>query len=327
MERRQRSWPVRFELFKPTRFSKEESVMYYAHEWEAYQKSLHHDQQATAPADAVSSATTDAAVTPNLNHSAPPIENNAAAMTPAPGGISAEPVPKTPGPATCNSGFVPPSPEPSSSTTSISPTSAVNSSTSLTSSTSSPSYAPPDFSRHSRRCCICLHPDRDAIEGDFIRWRSPELIAREYKIANRTSIYRHAHCTGLFAWRRRELGRVLEGILENAEHVPLEASDAVVRAARVYAHLDENGNWFEPARINFVLTGPVPPISRPESFQAARQLQTNRRIAKRPVNSSSSLSRGRASVSTNQNSARRSSIASARRVSNRNSRQFRKKVK
>jgi hypothetical protein len=53
MERRQRSWPVRFELFKPTRFSKEESVMYYAHQWEAYQKSLHHDQQATAPADAV----------------------------------------------------------------------------------------------------------------------------------------------------------------------------------------------------------------------------------------------------------------------------------
>ena len=49
MERRQRSWPVRFELFKPTRFSKEESVMYYAHEWESYQKSLHHDQQATAP--------------------------------------------------------------------------------------------------------------------------------------------------------------------------------------------------------------------------------------------------------------------------------------
>jgi hypothetical protein len=38
--------------------------MYYAHEWEAYQKSLHHDQQATAPADAVSPATTDATVTP-----------------------------------------------------------------------------------------------------------------------------------------------------------------------------------------------------------------------------------------------------------------------
>jgi hypothetical protein len=281
MERRQRSWPVRFELFKPTRFSNEESVMYYAHEWEAYQKSLHHDQQATAPADTVSPVTTDAPVTPNPNHAAPPIENNAAAMTPAPGGISAEPVPKTPGPATSNSGFVPSPPEPSSSTTSISQTSAVNSSTSLTSSTSSPSYVPPDFSRHSRRCCICLHPDRDAIEGDFIRWRSPELIARDYKIANRTSIYRHAHCTGLFAWRRRELGRVLEGILENAEHVPLEASDAIVRAARVYAHLDDNGNWFEPPRTNLILTGPAPALYPLESSLPTNSGRTERRSKKR----------------------------------------------
>jgi hypothetical protein len=292
MERRQRSWPVRFELFKPTRFSKEESVMYYAHEWEAYQKSLHHDQQATAPADAVSPATTDATVTPNLNHSAPPTENNAAAMTPAPGGISAQPVPKTPGPATSNSEFVPSPPEPSSSTTSISQTSAVNSSTSLTSSTSSPSCVPPDFSRHSRRCCICLHPDRDAIEGDFIRWRSPELIAREYKIANRTSIYRHAHCTGLFAWRRRELGRVLEGILENAEHVPLEASDAIVRAARVYAHLDENGNWFEPPRTNFILTGPAPALYPLESSlptNSGRAKRRNKKRARIAVTSNSNI--------------------------------------
>jgi hypothetical protein len=31
---------------------------------------------------------------------------------------------------------------------------------------------PPDFSRHARRCAVCAHPDRDAIEGDFIRWTS-----------------------------------------------------------------------------------------------------------------------------------------------------------
>ena len=120
---------------------------------------------------------------------------------------------------------------------------------------------PPDFSRHARRCCICSHPDRDAIEGDFIRWHSVELIAREYKIASRKSIYRHAHCTGLFAWRRRELGRVLEGILENAEHVPLVSSGVIVRAARIYAHLDENGNWFEPAHTNFILTAPASSLS------------------------------------------------------------------
>jgi len=64
-----------------------------------------------------------------------------------------------------------------------------------------------------------------------------------------------------FAWRRRELGRVLEGILENAEHVPLVSSGVIVRAARIYAHLDENGNWFEPAHTNFILTAPASSLS------------------------------------------------------------------
>jgi hypothetical protein len=31
------------------------------------------------------------------------------------------------------------------------------------------STAPPDLDRHSIRCVVCSHPDRDAIEGDFVR--------------------------------------------------------------------------------------------------------------------------------------------------------------
>jgi hypothetical protein len=278
--------------------------MYFAHEWDAYQKSLHNDDQptTTTPAKAVPPPTTPAAVTPDFTQAT--VQTAAAAAMPAPAKISCEPSPLA----------------------SISPTSSAPSPTPLTStfSTASPasisSRTPPDFSRHSRRCCICLHPDRDAIEGDFIRWRSPELIAREYKIANRTSIYRHAHCTGLFAWRRRELGRVLEGMLENAEHIPLEASDAIVRAARVYAHLDENGNWFEPARINFVLTGPAAAISHPESFHPTHEVQAKKKISKRRAQSRRSRSRGRAVVSSKQNPFRRASITSRRHSSNRNSR-------
>ena len=261
MGRRIPSFPIRFELFKPTRFSKEESVMYFAHEWDAYQKSLHHDDQPAAGAP-VSSAKTAVTVTPDINQAA--AQDAATAATPAPTAISCEPPPSA----------------------SLSPTSSGALSTSLTSSTSSPASisprTPPDFSRHSRRCCICLHPDRDAIEGDFIRWRSPELIAREYNLANRTSIYRHAHCTGLFAWRRRELGRVLEGMLENHEHIPLEASDAIVRAARVYAHLDENGNWFEPPRTNFVFTSPVAALHPLESSMPTNSGRAKRRSKKKP---------------------------------------------
>ena len=279
MPRREPSFPIRFELFKPTRFSKEESVMYFAHEWDAYQKSLHHDDQpTTTPAKSVPLPTTTAAVTPEINQA--PAQNAASPATPAATAISCEPSQLAP----------------------TSPTSSASSSTSLTSSASSsslPSFrTPPDFSRHSRRCSICLLPDRDAIEGDFIRWRSSELIAREYKLANRTSIYRHAHCTGLFAWRRRELGRV----------------------ARVYAHLDENGNWFEPARINFVLTGPAPAISRPEPFQLTHEFQTKNEISKRRAKSRTPRSRRRGIVASKQNRVRRSPITSRRPSSNRNSR-------
>ncbi len=304
MPRPEPSFPIRFELFKPTRFSKEESVMYFAHEWDAYQKSLHHDDQpATTPAKAAPPPTATAALAPDINHATD--QTTAAPPMPAPSAISSEPSPLAS--ISPTSSAPPPPHQPPRRPLLPSPSAA-------------PSRTPPDFSRHSRRCCICLHPDRDAIEGDFIRWRSPELIAREYKLANRTSIYRHAHCTGLFAWRRRELGRVLEGILENAEHVPLEASDAIVRAARVYAHLDENGNWFEPARINFVLTGPAPAISRPESVQPAHELQEKKTISKRRAKSRTPRSRRRGIVARKQNRVRRTPTASRRPSSNRNSR-------
>jgi len=119
------------------------------------------------------------------------------------------------------------------------------------------SYRPPDFARHSRRCSICSHPDRDAIEGDFIRWRSPQLIAEDYNLSDRSSIYRHAHATGLLAWRKQELGRVLEGILESAEGIPLDSADVIIRAARLYSRLDERGNYSEPSRTNYVFSGPI----------------------------------------------------------------------
>ena len=38
----------------------------------------------------------------------------------------------------------------------------------------------------------------EEIEGDFISWRSPAAIATEYGLADRASVYRHAHALGLF---------------------------------------------------------------------------------------------------------------------------------
>ena len=240
MERRERSFPIAFAITKPTRFSPGDTQMFYAHEWEALQKSLQAGQPAQ-PSDE-------------------PAEPNQPADS-------------------------------VSDSSSISSNSSVSSTSSI-SSTSSPLYPekptawaskglPPDFARHARRCSVCSHPDRDAIEGDFIRWRSPELIARDYKIPDRASIYRHVHSTGLFAWRKQELGRVLEGILESSEHLPLESADVIIRAARIYSHLDDSGKWFEPPRTNYLFAGPAPTIGSLESDLPANAARARKRIAKR----------------------------------------------
>lgn len=122
---------------------------------------------------------------------------------------------------------------------------------------------PPDLERHSLRCVVCSHPDRDAIEGDFVRWGSPIKIAEAYGINDRRNIYRHAHATGLFDRRTREVARVLEQYMELMDHHLPENPDkldfdTVTRAVRVYAHLAP-GLWFEPVRTHQILTGPIQP--------------------------------------------------------------------
>jgi hypothetical protein len=182
------------------------------------------------------------------------------------------PAVESPEPATINPDQAQPAVSPGPS---VSPSPASDSPLAL-SAPSDPSL-PPDFNRHARRCCICSHPDRDAIEGEFIRWDCPRRIAKDYQIADRASFYRHAHATGLYARRRREFARVLENILECVEHSTLEeTADVIIRASRVYAHLDENGNWVEPPRTHIILTGPAPTQFRENSeLTATLQPQPN----------------------------------------------------
>jgi len=103
------------------------------------------------------------------------------------------------------------------------------------------------IARHSRRCNVCKHPDRNAIELAFLRWRSPDDIAEEYGIAHHTSIYRHVHATGIFARRRQMIRLALEPLLERASSVKVTAN-AVISAARVYAQINEAGEWIRPAK-------------------------------------------------------------------------------
>lgn len=104
---------------------------------------------------------------------------------------------------------------------------------------------PASFARHTRKCSVCRHPDRDGIEREFLRWHSPEDIARDYGIADHSSIYRHAHATGLFERRRATIRLALEPIIEQAASVEVTA-DAVIRAVQAYAHINDAGEWLNP---------------------------------------------------------------------------------
>jgi hypothetical protein len=294
MDRREKTFPVRFEITNPTRFSPGEMRMFYAHEWEAYRKTLYSD---AGPRPAAG-AQPDVPL-PHAQIIAPPLESLLSRDDDATSCSAAPPSDhELSSPSVMSSASSNPAPVVSPISAPVA-ASGVSSTSSTSFASSASGFAPPDFARHAQRCAVCSHPDRDAIEADFIRWRSPQIIAREYGLSDRASVYRHAHSTGLFRWRRRELGRVLEGILESAEHIPLEFSDVIIRAARIYAHLDESGNWSEPSRVNFLLTGPAssfrpasaieplpqsPSRRRPGPKEKSRPRENSRRAAARRPN-------------------------------------------
>jgi hypothetical protein len=122
---------------------------------------------------------------------------------------------------------------------------------------------PVDLVQHQRRCTVCKHPQRVAIEESFLYWRSPEDIAEDFHLADRSTVYRHAHATGLFDRRRRNVRWVLERILEQVDDVPITAG-SIVRAALAYARINDAGEWVPPPT-QVVLTHTTAP---PPSAQA-----------------------------------------------------------
>ena len=110
--------------------------------------------------------------------------------------------------------------------------------------TKNPPKSESALARHMRKCSICKHPDREAIEADFINWRSEDTICYEFSLSSRSSIYRHAAATGLLKRRRLNLRGVCERIIERAEEAPPSAA-AILRALRIFAHITEDGEWLE----------------------------------------------------------------------------------
>ena len=96
---------------------------------------------------------------------------------------------------------------------------------------------PVNLGRHKRNCTICAHAQCEEIERDFINWKSPTAITAEYGIADRTTVYRHAHALDLFIRRGRNVRAALERIIEQAGEVSVNAS-AVAAAVQAYAKIN-----------------------------------------------------------------------------------------
>jgi hypothetical protein len=127
---------------------------------------------------------------------------------------------------------------------------------------------PTSLGRHERKCTICEHPDREAIEEEFLRWYSPQHIAQDHDIPYASAIYRHAHALGLFERRRRTIRFALEPLIEQASVVEANAS-SVIRAIRTYARLDPSGKLLDRS-----------PESIPGHRRRARKPRGARRNAK-----------------------------------------------
>ena len=103
---------------------------------------------------------------------------------------------------------------------------------------------PVNLGRHKRNCTICTHPNCEEIERDFINWKSPAAITTEYGLADRTTVYRHAHALDLFIKRGRNVRAALEKIIERVGEVDVTAA-AVVAVIQAHAKINAQGQWID----------------------------------------------------------------------------------
>ena len=122
-----------------------------------------------------------------------------------------------------------------------------------TSATKSKTHPASARDHHSRHCTICNHPERAAIEEEFIHWHNPSEIGLDYEVGRR-SVYRHAHAAGLFARRERNMRFALGHMVQQAMNIT-PTSESILRAIRAYSCLNRRGQWTEPASHVVVSSG------------------------------------------------------------------------
>jgi hypothetical protein len=103
----------------------------------------------------------------------------------------------------------------------------------------------PEGDRHARKCAICRHADRDLIEQDFLHWHSAVTIACDYDLHDTRVVYRHAHATGIYSRRMKNIRMAAAHLVEQAECVT-PSGGHVLSAIRAVTRIDDDGHWVEP---------------------------------------------------------------------------------
>jgi len=107
---------------------------------------------------------------------------------------------------------------------------------------------------HEAHCKICASNVREELDEEFVDWHSVATIATAYRF-DRHAVYRHAHATGLFPIRDRNLRRALGLIIHRAETARNVTADSVIRAVRTLAHINDAGEWVNPPTHVIVSSG------------------------------------------------------------------------
>jgi hypothetical protein len=121
--------------------------------------------------------------------------------------------------------------------------------------------APASLLRHQRKCRICNHEHRQAIEYRFLFWETAHSIVKEFGLGHRSVLYRHASATGLLLQRRENFTSVLDSMVEQCESAPVTAA-SILRAIRAYSCLKAHGRWVDPPRRHSVKRTTESSVSR-----------------------------------------------------------------
>ena len=129
----------------------------------------------------------------------------------------------------------------------------------------------PDPRRHSRQCEICHHPQREAIDDEFLHWQPPDYIVEHYKLPSRSALYRHAHATGIYDDRRFNTRHALDNIIEESARCTPNGH-VIIAAIRAYSRLNDEGRWVDPPKHVMVthrsVLPPPPAPPQPELLPA-----------------------------------------------------------